>query len=412
MILTLKIAWRSVWRNKRRTLITLSSIAFGLGLTIFFISLSNGAYNQIIEDAARMQAGHITIENKDYRDAPSVDLYIADPDRFKAEIEALPDVGRTKVIITGQGVAKSGNGAIGIAFLGIQPSLEKDMSPVADKITEGEFLEDDDVRQVVIGSVLAKRLNLAIGKKLVISSNDIEGNLVEELCRVKGIFTTGVVETDTYFVLMPVNFARQLVQLPPNAINQFGIILKDPGKLITTRNEIRKIVKDDSLSVLTWKEVMPEIAAFIELDFKSGIIFYMIIICLALFTIYNTIFMSVLERKHEFAIMLAIGTSPRILESQIVAESVFLGFTGSVMGAILGGLTAYYYQVNGLDFSAWLHDQSAFSVGGAVMESVIYNKITPVILFGCSGLVFLSTILLSFIPMKRASKISFSDILR
>ena len=405
-----KLAWRSVWRNKRRTIITVVSIGFGLAAALFFITMADGQYQKMINDSVRMQAGHITLEHPEYRDAPAVDLFVNDSSEIRHEIEKLPDVEKVKLLVTGQGVARSGSGAVGIAFLGIEPSLEIHTSPLAKQIIKGEFLDDEDKRYVVIGSVLAKRLKLDIGKKMVLSTNDVNGNLVEELCRIKGIFSSGSDETDGFFILVPIAFARDLMQLPEDAATQVGVIVNEVNKIHQVKNQIRNSLGSREIAVLTWQEVMPDLNAFIKVDRGSNLIFQGIIITLVLFTIFNTILMSVLERKREFAVLLALGTSPKLLQAQVMMESVFLGLIGVIFGTVVGGLITWYYSIHGLDFSDMMTEN--MTVSGMAFDPIIYTHLTPGVFIVCGSIVFVATVLLSILPMRRAANTPISDVLR
>jgi ABC-type lipoprotein release transport system permease subunit len=405
-----RLAWRNIWRNKRRTIITVLSIGLGLTFAIFFITLAEGAYHQMVRDGVRMQAGHITLEHKDYRIAPAVDLYLSNPGELRSRIESLRGVESTKLLIMGQGVAKSGTGAVGVAIMGVEPSVELLTSPIARRIKDGEYLGDDDGSSVVIGSTLARRLKLDLGKKMVITTNDANGELVEELCRVKGIFETGSEEIDGYLVQATVGFARELFVMPEGSTSQLGVILVDQNRLKRVLPEIRAMVNDSDAVVLTWREVMPELAAYITIDRSSNYIFQAILIGLILFTIFNTILMSVLERRQEFAILLAIGTPPRRLQTQVLVESAFLGLIGVGVGLILGGLLAYYFQVRGLDMSSLLEE--GISISGLAMETKMHAKLCIPTILKLGGLVFLATLLLSLVPMRRAANTPFTDVLR
>ncbi|MGD8371862.1 MAG: ABC transporter permease, partial [Syntrophobacterales bacterium] len=320
-----RLAWRSIWRNRRRTLITVLSIGFGLTCAIFFIAIGEGVYTQLIDQVVRMQAGHITLENPKYRDAPAVDLWIKAPESLRSQIESLPQVERTKLIILGQGIARSGSGNVSATLMGIEPSVELETSPLARHMVDGRYLNDEDGPWVVIGSELAQRLKLGVGKKMVLTTNDAAGNLVDELCRVRGIFETGSVEIDGYFIQAPIEFARRLFGLPDQGVSQLGVILRVPEAQESVLSEIQLLAAQDDIAVLPWQTVIPEIASYIKLDKGSNLIFQAILVFLILFTILNTILMSVLEREREFAILLALGTKPDQLRLQILLESFYLG---------------------------------------------------------------------------------------
>lgn len=406
----IRLAWRSLWRNKRRTVITVCSIALGLTFAIFFIALAEGAYEQMIEQMVRIQSGHITLEHPEYRQAPSVDLWITVPPQLRSEVEKWPDVEETKLVILGQGIVKSGAGNMAAAIMGVEPSVEKASSPVARNLITGKYLEASDKSQVVVGSEMAERLKLAVGKKLVIATNDVTGTLVEELCRVKGIFRTGSEEIDAYFIQMPIDFARRLFHLPREGATQMGVILKDPGAQKRIMKRIKDRLDDRPISVLSWQEVMPDVATYIKMDKGSNLIFQAILIFLILFTIFNTLSMSVLERQREFAMLLAVGTTARRLRLQVFAETVFLGVIGCVAGLFFGGLAVVYGHVYGINLSAIMGE--SVNISGFALSSRMYTKLSFGIFFGSAVTVLTATLLLGLIPVRRATRISIVDTLR
>ncbi|MES0396167.1 MAG: FtsX-like permease family protein [Syntrophobacteria bacterium] len=405
-----RLAWRSIWRNRRRTLITVLSIGFGLACTVFFIAIGEGVYAQLIDQVVRMQAGHITMENPGYRDAPAVDLWVKAPESLRSQIERLPQVERTKLIIMGQGIARSASGDISATLMGIEPSVELDTSPLVRHIVAGRYLNDDDGPWVVIGSELAKRLKLAVGKKMVLTTNDAAGNLVDELCRVRGIFETGSVEIDGYFIQAPIDFARRLFGLPEESATQLGVVLRIPEAQEFILREARLMVAEQDIAVLPWQEVIPEIASYIKLDKGSNLIFQAILIFLILFTIFNTILMSVLEREREFAVLLALGTKPVQLRLQILMESAYLGLIGCALGLLVGGLAAWAAQVWGIDLRSLLEE--GFTISGFAVSAKMHARVTTGLLLGTAGLVFGATLILSLIPMRRATRLSIVDQLR
>lgn len=385
-------------------------MGFGLACTVFFIAIGEGVYAQLIDQVVRMQAGHITMENPGYRDAPAVDLWIKAPESLRSQIERLPQVERTKLIIMGQGIARSGSGDVSATLMGIEPSVELDTSPLVRHIVAGRYLADDDGPWVVIGSGLAKRLRLEVGKKMVLTTNDAAGNLVDVLCRVRGIFETGSVEMDGYFIQAPIDFARRLFGLPEEGATQLGVVLRIPEAQESILREARLMVAEQDIAVLPWQEIVPEIASYIKLDKGSNLIFQAILVFLILFTIFNTILMSVLERQREFAVLLALGTKPVQLRLQILMESAYLGLIGCALGLLVGGLAAWAAQVWGIDLSSLLEE--GFTISGFAVSAKMHARVTTGLLLGTAGLVFGATLILSLIPMRRATRLSIVDQLR
>ena len=173
------------------------------------MSFADGVYGQLVDDATRMHGGHFTLEHPDYRDAPAVDLFVEGVAQKRAQLEKIPGVVGTKAAVLAQGVLKSAAGALGVSVMGVEPAKEAATSPIAKRLVAGSYLESGDRRKVVIGVKLAERLKVKVGKKLVVTTNNASGELVEELLRVKGIFAIGADEVDAYFVQVPLNTGAQ-----------------------------------------------------------------------------------------------------------------------------------------------------------------------------------------------------------
>jgi ABC-type lipoprotein release transport system permease subunit len=441
----IKLAWRSIWRNRRRTIITLVSMVLGLVIAVFFIAFGEGVYSKMTDSAVRMLGGHVTLEHPEYREAPAVDMVVGDLFEIRRRIEELPEVERTKVLVLGQGVAKSGGGTVGVAVMGVEPSAEKGSSPMHEKIIAGDYLEDTDKRKVIIGSQLAKqlklgkqkdaiklanqlkpwieyskipfekmvedvRMRLAVGKKMVIASTNVRGDMVEELLRVKGVFCVGAAEIDGYMIQVPVDTARELYGIEANQATQLGVVVRDPDTQGRVLAKVRQMAGREKVSVLPWDEVMPDLAAYIEVDGGSNYVFQGILIFLIMFVIFNTLLMSVLERRREFAVLLALGTPPGKLRLQIVVETVFIGLIGCALGLLAGWGVTYPLSIGGIDISGMYEE--GVSISGYAIDPIVHPLVDWKLFAWLGGLVFAATMLLSLYPMRKATQIEVADLLR
>jgi ABC-type lipoprotein release transport system permease subunit len=386
------------------------SIAFGLGIALFFIALAEGMYAKMVGEVVRMHAGQVTLQHPLLEEAPAVDLWVPADALLRGRIESLPQVESTKLLIDGQAIARSATGNVGVALVGVEPGLEQAASPLASHLSAGEYLADSDKRKVVIGDGLAERLGLEVGKKMVLTTNDAQGNLVEQLCRVKGIFHSGSVEMDTYYVQAPLEFVRALYGLPSDTATQLGVILRNPDDQAEVIKAIEPMVKGQTVAVLPWQEVMPELSSYISLDRGSNFIFQAILFFLILFTIFNTLLMSVLERSREFAVLLALGTAPAQLRLQILMETAFLGVIGCVLGLTLGGVGAWACQYYGVDLKSLMPE--GIEISGFAVSTRLYAKVTPPMILGLGGTVLGLILLMGLIPMRRSTKINMVDELR
>lgn len=403
------ISWRSIWRNKRRTIISISAISLGLSFALFFLALGDGIYEQMIEDTVRMNGGHFTLEHPEYRDAPAIDLAVSHTAAIRKQLAAMPGVRETKALVIGQGVAKTGRGSTGGAILGIEPSVEVKTSPLAKRLVAGEYLEDGDTRLAVIGIKMAERLKLEVGSKLVLSSTDTQGDLVEDLVRVKGIFKMGSQEIDGHMVQVPIGFARRFFGMREDQSTQVGVVVNKAG----IRDRVMRkymTMAPKGVAVLPWEKVLPDLETYIRLDRSSNHVLQGIVIFLCLFTIFNTVVMSVLERTREFAVMLSLGTSTGRVKGQILIESALLALLGVLVGTFIGGAVAGYLQITGLDMSNLVGEE--MDVSGFAVNTMVHPKLSWPLVSTLGGSIFGATLIISLIAIRRIKQIDLASVLR
>ena len=411
LLLITKIGWRSIWRNKRRTLISLFSIIIGTGIPIFFVCIAWGFYAGLIDDVARLMSGHITYEHVEYRNSPSNDLWVDDIHKINKTLNNNAEVLSTKQIVNLQGVAHTAKGSVGISLMGIEPEKEIAISFLPETVIEGNYLSKGDGRWVVVGYQLAKNLNVSVGKKFVFTTNDIKGELVEELFRVKGIFKTGSKEIDGHFVQSDIEIARKISGLGSDDVSQLGIIVKNPDTHENFLQDLQKSLAKNNGVFLSWQKIMPDVATTIRMDRTAISSFMIMLVVIVLFTMFSTILMSTLERKREFASLLAIGTQQKELKIQIFIETIFFGLIACPLGTLLGiGIAKW---VEGYDMMNVVGGKAGdMSVGGFGMDTIITPLFSAPLILQISIFFFLAVQLLSILPMYFISHISITDELR
>jgi ABC-type lipoprotein release transport system permease subunit len=294
--------------------------------------------------------------------------------------------------------------------MGVEPSVERQTSPLAEHIVEGAFLEDIDGAVALVGAALARKLHLKEGRKLVLCAANVRGEFTEELFEVKGVFKTGADELDGYLLLAPASAIRRLYGVPDDCASQIAVLLKRPGYKRRVMSEIQAAVAGQAVAVLPWEKIVPELASYIRLDRTSNFIFQGLLLIVILFTIFNTILMSVLEREREFAVLLALGTRPRQLQAQILVESAFIGLIGCAAGLLVGGAAVHVAKIHGIDLRS-LYGET-FTVSGYAISLVLYPEMYPSIAAKLAGTVFLATLLLSLAPMRRAGRVPIVESIR
>jgi ABC-type lipoprotein release transport system permease subunit len=384
-------------------------MAAALCLAVYFLAIADGMYGRLLHDVLRMQAGNLTVENAQHLDAPSIDLMLDSVPDLRDRIEQVPGVSTTKELIVGQGVANSAEGAVGTVIVGVQPSVEASMSPLVKRLVTGSYLQDGDERAVVLGAKMASRLGLAVGNKLVLSTNDTGGQMVQQMVRVKGIFETGSVELDGHFVQVPIRFARVLFSMRADQATQVGILLHDPNEQESVMRRVQRLLADhETVTVWPWQKILPELSTFMQVDKGSNYVFQLIILMMAMFTIFNTIVMSALERKREFAVMLALGTSTARVKLQLFVESILLGTVGCAVGVLAGSALAL--ATDGVSLASVIGD--GFDVGGFIVDPMLRAKLTARITVGLGAAMVGLIGVMSLVPMSRIKHIHVTDAFR
>ena len=404
------MAWRNLWRRKRRTWITITTIVFGVWLSMTFTGMGDYAYTNMIDTGATLGFGHITIQPTGYQDEPKVSKQISNSGKIKSEVDRFSKSDGNELIsgsaerVLANGVLATASKQVFGAFFGIDPDQEsEDRNIFLKSLVEGEWLETSDEKKVIIGQGIADLLNLRLGKKLIFTTTDVNGEIVSEVARVKGIFRTGVKEIDNASIVLPIDTLRETLQFKEDQLTLIALFLNDQRKAVEKADELALILDNGQVEVKSWNETQPELANLITLDRGGNILTQMLIGLLVAAGILNTLLMSVLERIKEFGVMLAIGMLPSNLFSLVLIESLFLGMLGLFLG-VLVCVPWYFYMSNfGIDFTSMMGGEE-MSAGGVLIDPVmkirLYLSSIVVISLSVPGL----TLLAALYPAYKAIK--------
>ena len=407
-----KMAWRNVWRRRRLTLITAFSIGFGVLLAATFTGMAVYMYGNMINASAATGFGHVTVEPRDYNRAPALDKRLGNAERLRERIKAMEGVDDAMVRITGQAMFASAVKSVGGMFLAIDSGQESArFNLLIRSLVEGEVFQGRDGTGVVVGTRLAEKLNLKLGKKLVYTTTDVSGEIVSEIARVSGIFKTGVNEIDTGMVLLPIDRVRNVLGYAGDEATLVAVMLKDQRMAAKMRRAIEKQVGAPQREVLTWRETQADLAGMITLDSTSNYISQFLIALLIAAGILNTLLMSVLERTREFGVMMAIGMSPGRLFRLVILESLWLALIGLCLGILLTAPWYWYLQVYGLDFSGMIGGED-YTVSGVLVDPIVRIRLYAESVSAILGTVFALAMLSGIYPAWRAGKVAPVESLR
>lgn len=365
-----KLAWRNLWRRKRRTVITALSIAFGVLLAVTFTGIGDHYYTRMIDAGASMGMGHITIEAPDYNRAPSLTKRISQAQQMREQVLERVEVVDAMIRISGQVMFASAHKSVGGMFMAIDPAQETPANNLFIRsMIEGELFSTANTPGIIVGVKLAKKLHLSLGKKVIYTTTDVHGEIVSAIERVSGIFKTGVNEVDSAMALLPLNRVQKNLGYRNDEATLLALMLDDQRKAITSRDKLSQLPLFKNTEVLSWQESQADLAGMITLDKSGNYISQLLIGLLVAAGILNTMLMSVLERKREFGVMMALGMTPGTLFRLVMIESFWLAVVGLVIGIIICTPWYIYMSQVGIDLASVYGDDMDF--GGVLIDTVM-----------------------------------------
>jgi len=399
------IGWRNIWRQPRRTVLTVTTLSLGLGLLLVSIGLGDGGHFQMIETAVRQGSGHVLVQQQDYQRTRNIARVLDTRDqsavlRWVHSTSGADGVEALARRVFASGIAASSEGSAGVFLIGMEPAAERRASNFADKLVAGIFPESADSDRVALGEGVARKLSVKAGDKVVLTAQGMqESELQSVLVRVGGVLRSGVEEVDESAVLMPIAAAQRFLGMD-ESVHQIAILLRDSRGSESMARRGKSALP--GLEVLSWDEALPELRDFIRVDDAGNYLFNAVFFVLIAFLVLNTLLMSVLERNREFALLEAIGLPPGRRFAMVMVEAFLVAGLGACFGLAVGMAGHLYFSVHGLRLGAFY--DAEFSAAGVVMDPVIYSDLSGSRIAGCVALVMGMTLLLALIPARRAAR--------
>jgi ABC-type lipoprotein release transport system permease subunit len=371
------MAWRNLWRNRRRTLLTLSSIVFGVFLAVLFTALQDRNWADTIDLAARLSGGHVTLEHPDYLDSPKLTLTIHDTDHLMELANHDTHVTRVAERISGQAMLSTANDSFGASFIAIDPGREDEETlSVLEGLVEGGMFATSRDRGIILGQKLADNLGVGMGRRVVYTMTDIHGDIVAGLARVSGIVRTGAPGIDGGLCFLPIDAVRALLGYARNEATEVAVFIDDERQSDLVAADLQNQV-GSSVAALPWHRSRPELAALIAMKVGGARFMEILIAVLVAAGIFNTLFISVMERLREFGIMNAIGFSSGMLFSLVMLESFWLALIGLAASLVVTAGPYWYLASTGIRLAAIFGDTSTMEVAGVALPETMRVGIFP-----------------------------------
>ncbi len=394
------IAWRNLWRHKRRSLITATAMAVAVALCMSLIAFTDGMYNKMAEIMVDQQLGHVQVHHPDYPGTRQLLDTVPGADQVLAIIDGSDTVIGATGRLNGMALLGSDKTSTGVLLQGIDPARELPLTHVDERVIDGRYLADDAGKEMVIGAGLAEELEVGVGDEVVAFTQSSDGSLGNDLYTVVGLSSTGNAAMDKGGAWLHLKDLQELLVLP-DQIHGIMVLTNEPDDLKGFAGALRDKLPED-VQVQTWREASPQTAEMMGMQSFASLLMLGIVFAVASFGVLNTMMMSVFERTRELGVLRAIGLRPAQMVSMVLWESAFLSVLAGSIGLAIGGVLDVLVVTVGFDMSA---GGEGFEVMGVRFDPIIYGDVTPFSVYAPISALILVSIGSSLWPAWRAARL-------
>jgi ABC-type lipoprotein release transport system permease subunit len=344
------LAWLSLWRRKTRSLMVIMMIALSLAGLLGLQGLYDGMITHLINTTIRSDSGEISLYAKGYRLNKSLDHILSPVSQIEEKLLKVEGIKSYSIRLQQEGLIATAHKSLGATLKGISLESEQNFGQFDAFTTKGTYSFGEKNKGALIGSALAKKLNLEVGSRVIFTAQDTNNEINSISFRISGILKTGNPALDENSVFVSMEKMSQFLNLKDSA-TQIAIRVEDTEQTQKIQKELRKSL--ENMEVLRWDELYPLLIQMRDIMKIFNLASYAIVFIVAALGIFGVMLVSVLERMREFSIMLAIGTPYKMVRDQIILEASFLGFIGFIAGAFLGWISLVYMSTVGVDLRSF-----------------------------------------------------------
>ncbi len=399
----LQLAWRNIWRNKRRTWITMAAVAFAVFLAAFMVSFQKGVWDSVIDGAVNQFFGYAQIHGNGYWEDQTIDNSV----EFNEALRTLPQkanlIADVVPRIESFALASEGNLTAGVMVIGIDPRKEHEMTGVADKIIQGHFLRAND-DAVIVAAGLAHKLKLALNDTLVLISQGYHGANAAGKFPIKGIFEFALPDLNKRLLYLPLKKAQNFYDAV-GRVTSLALKIDDRKAVSAAIAQVKQQLSPiEAYEVMDWQALMPELVQARKADEGGGYITLGILYLLITFAIFGTILMMTKERSYEFGVLTAIGMGRWKLFSTVWLETIMIALLGAVMGILMTIPLVYHFHINPLDVSV-MGEEAAIAYEKFGIQSTLPTAFELPIFFNQAIIIFIITCILALYPLVKIMRL-------
>ncbi len=366
----IKLGSRNLWLHPARTLLTMGALVIGIAALTFLAAMNDGWLQNMKENFVLTETGHIQIHAQGFHESQQIVDVMEHPEAVFKALNNTASVRAWTPRINTSGLASAAGANAGALIVGIDAVRETKVSRFREFLSDGIWIEGDDPRALVMGDVLAERLEIGIGDKVVLMAQTPSGDLVSEVFRLRGLLHSGVMNIDNMMVMIPIATAQRWLELG-EAITSVVIRTTSFEAVNEVAISLKERLQHQGLEILRWMEIDPMAEQWTQMGDAYMWIVLSIVIIVVLAGVLNTMLMSMHDRIREFGLMGALGTQGSQLFAMMIWETVILVVIGGLLGYGSGAWISLYYHEHGLDLSAFA---SAFSF--MYMSPIVYPLVT------------------------------------
>lgn len=396
MNITLRLAWRNLWRHPRRTWLTVGAMVFSNALLVFMISLQFGMYELMIDNTLKAFTGHMQVQAPGYKDDLKMRQVVPDAENLAGTLRRELSLDTIAVRSAAFVLLSSEDRSYGVQLFGVDPAHESKVSSIPGLVREGRYPADRDAQEIVIGKVLARNLMVEPGDELTLLGSGRDGSFAAAVAEVVGIFDSGVTDMDRSIAEIPLGFFDDVFFMDGAA---HSIVIVTPGlaQIDNYKQRVEALLPPSGdVVVQDWDALQPGLKQAIQADLSSAFFMYGVLVILVAFSVMNTQLMSVLERTHEFGVIMSLGLTPGRLGRLVVLETAMMGLAGLFLGALVGGVITTWFTYNGFSYPGMEQMAANFN-----LPSRFYPQATLLTLFLGPAVVFVGSILAALYPALR-----------
>jgi len=362
-----KLAFRNIWRNKRRTLITAAAVAFAVFIASLMTSFQKGIWDKATDGSVNMFFGYGQIHQKGYWKEQTLNKAFDYNEAIKNSVKETEGVADVVPRIESFALASEGNLTRGVLLTGIDPKAEDNMTALKSRMTKGDFLSSND-QSVIIAEGVANKLKLNVGDTLIVIGQGYHGVNTAGKFHVKGIFSFGLPDLNKTLVYVSLPAAQKLYGAE-GKITTLALNIPDKQDVPQVLTQLQTKLDTTTYEILSWEEMIPELLEARTLDEASGRLVLGILYMLITFGLFGTILMMTKEREYEFGVLTAIGMKRGLLSMTVWIETVLVGLLGAAAGILLSMPAVYYLYLNPIPVEAMAEGASeAFEKFGISAE--------------------------------------------